>query len=408
MDGMPSTPPIPLPQIHTHHFPHGLLFPLLQSHLPYSGPLLRRIQHDLNHPSKTAKYLATLTPETSHSDQNSPESPWLAAYVDVHAGRETQVWIYSSLEPLSRRQPDGNDGVSTFLGAGIAPAAIEETRAQLVALMSYIRTVLLPGYLSTLENKRNAGGELTNGSVEGTPRIPAHPPTSILVGSLHSGLLELLSTPPSQSPQMRYPRVHIHRTHHPNVKYIFSRDKYVQQPDTNENAVLPPGYRFHDRQGRRGLKLRQVPLVQDRTYIFRSKELLMALASAVVYHDDTNTDENQDDSEDNPVSWVFLGYDGSLTTLHVEPEHRGKGLAVQVGMEVMRSGMGTASTLFDLAGDGPEEQGWVYADVLAENAASRRVMEKMGGEAKWTVAWVVVEVCADGQCSYCFQNARGS
>lgn len=129
----------------------------------------------------------------------------------------------------------------------------------------------------------------------------------------------------------------------------------------------------------------------------------MSLASAVVYHDEDGMDRTQDgeDDEENPVSWVFLGYDGSLMTLHVEPEHRGKGLAVQVGQEVMRSGMSADSNLFELGGDTSEEKGWVFADVMVDNVASRRVMEKMGGEVEWTLAWAVVEVCQEGECSYC-------
>lgn len=133
----------------------------------------------------------------------------------------------------------------------------------------------------------------------------------------------------------------------------------------------------------------------------------MSLASAVVYHDEP-ADQDQDGSPENPVCWAFLGQDGSLTTLHVEPEHRGKRLAVQVGREAMRSGMSSESRLFELDGDLPQEQGWVFADVLADNVASRRVMEKMGGEAKWTVAWAVVEVCIAGECSFCARNVEGS
>jgi RimJ/RimL family protein N-acetyltransferase len=41
---------------------------------------------------------------------------------------------------------------------------------------------------------------------------------------------------------------------------------------------------------------------------------------------------------------------------------------------------------------GEEGELWVHANVLANNGASRRVLEKLGGEVGWTVKWTVVEL----------------
>lgn len=88
-----------------------------------------------------------------------------------------------------------------------------------------------------------------------------------------------------------------------------------------------------------------------------------------------------------PIAWAFLGIDGGLATLHVEPEYRCQGLALYVAKEVMRRGMAEG----DIWRDGGEDEVWVHTNVLESNLASRRVMEKLGGETGWTCTWTVVE-----------------
>lgn len=95
------------------------------------------------------------------------------------------------------------------------------------------------------------------------------------------------------------------------------------------------------------------------------------------------------DGEETPIAWVFLGLDGSLATLFVEPEHRGKGIAEALSREVMRRGMAEGGIWREVGEDG---EVWVHANVLATNRASRRVLEKLGGEVGWTNTWTVVEL----------------
>jgi hypothetical protein len=139
----------------------------------------------------------------------------------------------------------------------------------------------------------------------------------------------------------------------------------------------------------------QFDLVISRTHIPRSKRSLAQMASVALYYDNEANEDaavgaeitlKQQENAEMPIAWAFLGFDGSLSTLHVEPEHRGRGLAVLVGWEVMRVGMGDGG-IFE---SGSSEEGWAYADVAMENVASRRVMEKMGGVVGWTVSWVVI------------------
>ena len=94
-------------------------------------------------------------------------------------------------------------------------------------------------------------------------------------------------------------------------------------------------------------------------------------------------------NEPTPVGWGFLGKDASLTSLHTEPEHRGKGLAPLISKERVRH----EQECFLTPGEEAEgEVQWAHADVDEGNVASRRVMEKMGGKQYWGVAWIEVEL----------------
>ncbi|PKS06046.1 hypothetical protein jhhlp_007880 [Lomentospora prolificans] len=75
--------------------PEGLL-DLLNAHLPYSLPLLRRLQFTRfkGGSSPASRILYTPPPDTG-LPQNAH---FAAAYVDLAAGLETQMWIYSTLE----------------------------------------------------------------------------------------------------------------------------------------------------------------------------------------------------------------------------------------------------------------------------------------------------------------------
>ncbi|EXJ81553.1 hypothetical protein A1O1_07617 [Capronia coronata CBS 617.96] len=95
-----------------------------------------------------------------------------------------------------------------------------------------------------------------------------------------------------------------------------------------------------------------------------------------------------------PVAWGFLGTDASLSGLHTEPEHRGKGLAGCVGRELLRRSAwrGGVEGHVDVDPDPRSIFNWGHADVSIQNKASRRVMEKLGGVARWKVAWVEVDL----------------
>lgn len=305
-------------------------------------------------------------------------------------------------------------------------ATLDTARAQLLAFLAYVKAHLLPEYLASLPNTESGSGSGPSASVSASPSagvtlIPPPDPRAFLIGSFHTGLFELLlrlgryplvegevtgtvsSVEADPLPGLRIRRF----DNPPYYKYFFTRAVFSPAIDgarsttqsEAENA-LPTGYRFHDRRGRIGVLPSQLDLVQSRTHIPRPRRQLESLPSVAVYRDEDPSEAVADGNEDDemPIAWAFLGVDGAVATLHVEPEHRGRGLALQLSKEVMRRGM-AAESVFGAKGVGivDEEmrglvEDWVHAEVAGYNKASRRVMEKIGGRVLTTVLWTVIEM----------------
>ncbi|CRG88366.1 hypothetical protein PISL3812_05396 [Talaromyces islandicus] len=350
--------------------PHQTLVPSLEHLLPSSAPLLRRIQYDIAHPRDTAYYLA------STNLARAPDNgPWIAAYVDLFAARETQVWVYSSLEAEvdDDKHNDENPHISTF--STITPERQAVAQRQIWDLLQYINRELMPAFQAHYHKTVPSTARTSLHKV-----LPPHQPPAFLVGTLHTGLMQLLSSNDSYTDAAFRAGLKVHRYDvTPYVKYIF--DPSIFQTATGKGHALPQGYRY----GEQGLLPQHVELVLSRTHIPREPQTLLTMPSVVVYHDDDSG--TPDEKGPSPVAWGFLGLDGSLATLHVEPEHRGKGIAVLLSREVMRRGM--ASGKYGAAGP----LAYTHADVALGNKASRRVMEKIGGrEWRWSVTWTVVEI----------------
>lgn len=155
----------------------------------------------------------------------------------------------------------------------------------------------------------------------------------------------------------------------------------------------------------------------------------MKMPSLAIYYDSGNSNNSNNNNIDNsechpsekeeeemPIAWGFMSVDGSLATLHVEPEHRGQGLAVTLSKEIMRRAMtmtvdksqerkrgifrfrkedqsDSSSSSSSSNNENDDRDAWAHADVATTNIASRRVMEKIGGKIAWTDTWTVIEVC---------------
>ncbi|EEA19141.1 hypothetical protein TMatcc_010312 [Talaromyces marneffei ATCC 18224] len=371
--------------VFNHHNVTEKLIPALESHLPSSLPLLRRIQYDTAHPQQTAYYAASANIITQSSNDPKNEEPWIAAYINLFFGQETQIWVYSSLEaevsPVEHTI-DGDDGEEISDFSNISPERQDIAREQIWNLLKFIRRELMPEYISHLSTgeKQQPSTAVLEQGLQKTKVIRQHYPPAILLGSVHTGLLKLLTTNESYVDAQFRPGLNVYRYDKlPYVKYIFAPAIFQTENEENSNP-LPEGYYY----GSEGLRAEHVDLVKSRTHIPRERETLLAMPSVVVYHHTGNT------TSQDPVAWGFLALDGSLATLHVEPEHRGKGIAATLSREVMRRGMGGGV----YGSSSKKELGYAHADVARDNVASRRVMEKVGrGKGwRWSVTWSVVEV----------------
>ncbi|KAJ5469598.1 hypothetical protein N7539_009216 [Penicillium diatomitis] len=311
---------------------------------------------------------------------------------------------------------------------------LKTAQHQLLSLLSHLKSHLLPEYLSSLPNGDSSEAtaslsastpmvvtttmknEASSSSAAAASLIPPPDPRAFLIGTLHTGLFELLlesgkyprldlggdtihSTDPDPIPGLR-----IHRFDNPPYyKYYFPRAKFSPRGKADIETPLPSGYRYHDRRGRRGVLPFQLDLVQSRTTIPRPRRQLLTLPSVAIYHDDGTASSARDMTEGSadgemPIAWAFLGVDGAVATLFVEPDHRGRGLALALSMETMRKGM-SPDGVFGAKQAGVVDErtvkaveGWVHAEVAGFNWASRRVMEKIGGEVLTTAIWTVIEV----------------
>lgn len=407
----PSDPAIP--QIYHHPDPKATICSLLRSHLPYSIPLYRRIQQDLKLQSSTSYTLASFAPEENGARLEQPQDnqqpqPWLVAWIDLHRGPETQGWVYSSIEHQIQKINLESPGSSTDEHSSTqdTPSHASEfsdpadaiVRAQLLALFAYIREEMLPAFLQA----RCGGSSLPTTTaksaqkIQNPSQITPHPPTSILLGTLHVHLLRLIQ----EAAAAQHATIALGRYDDPPyLKYLFRPSTYATGDED-----LPLDFTFTDpTTGLEGVQKTHTDLIISRTHIPRTPSTLLRMVSAAIFHT----------SQVMPVAWGFLGLDGSLCTLHVEPQFRGRGLARFVARRAMRMGMGRGGVFGESEpqcrapthgeatkrSDSDGEDGsdaWAHADVAMDNTSSRRVMEKLGAELRWENSWVVIELRPSG------------
>jgi hypothetical protein len=127
------------------------------------------------------------------------------------------------------------------------------------------------------------------------------------------------------------------------------------------------------------MREKDIAIVQARTNIPRQRRTLLSLKSLGVFEKST----------DRAVSWTFLGLDGSLTTLHTEPEYRGKGIAKSVAAKIFREN--ATKLAIDEHGNA-----WAHADVYVGNNQSESVCRSLGGVASWKIFWVRLDLTRVG------------
>ncbi len=166
-------------------------------------------------------------------------------------------------------------------------------------------------------------------------------------------------------------------------------------PSTRKNQnVLPGGYYFSK------VRREELHTVISRSNLSSTEETLAGLSSvALRYRIPSPKSASEKKMAGELIAWAFLSADASLTSLHVEPEHRGKGLAKAVIWKLLEDlasdpmSVGfrplDVERLEDGVGDGA---GWAHADVEVGDVESAGAVRGLWGKEGWRVRWVSVDL----------------
>lgn len=181
-----------------------------------------------------------------------------------------------------------------------------------------------------------------------------------------------------------------------------STQKSTMAPSASADPkALPEGYSFSK------VRREELRIVISRTNIPRTEETLSRLGCVALRYrtpeaavEETAEGREEGDADSGPlIAWAFLGEDGSLKSLHVEPQHRGKGLAKAMTRKLLEElardplSMAIRPLEADTVAAGVETgAGWAHADVMIDNLESAGVMRGLGGKKGWRVRWVSVDL----------------
>lgn len=311
---------------------------ILRPFLPTSLPLYRRLQ--IGRFFQDTVLITNLPSLDEHPSNN--EQPWYLAFLDRAARPETEFWIFASWE------------------ADIDPSTPSQEASEnelMKTLLQHIKSLPLPKshHQDSLDAEASKIAKESSKDSSGLTHkdYVAHlsNPSIILLGAIHERTSQIIH------------RLGLHDWAAPNDTYIFS-----SLPESlPESKPLPEGLHWSQ------LQYSDLALVRSRTQIPRQAKTLAILPHFTIRN-----------AEDVPVAWAFVGLDGSLTTLHVEPEYRGKGLAKAITAKLFQEKM---DWLWE---DGVDKMSHGY--VIEGNDASSAVCSSLGGKNGWKAYWIRVNL----------------
>ncbi|RDI89754.1 hypothetical protein Vi05172_g283 [Venturia inaequalis] len=307
---------------------------------------------------KICDVLATFPPSNNASPRSNGESPdrgtcFAIAFVDRSRRPETECWIFLSSEVPGKCPYTGPPTTSPDEPpAKPCPAC----RTALLSVLTHIGTLPTPPIVEELFNQKDNPfmSHLAN------PRV-------MLVGALNTvaGTMLKDAIPPGLPDYM----------HIWYLKFLFKTSNLPA------NVDAPDGFRWGK------VRHGDFALVRSRTSIPRQDRTLALLPSLALF---PVTREEEKEEDVSPVAWSFLGPDASLTSLHCEPEYRGKGFAKVLARKLFREG-GYGDEAKDTHEEIDDEK-WAHADVALDNVSSQGVCRGLGGEGAWNVVWIRVDL----------------
>jgi GNAT superfamily N-acetyltransferase len=316
------------------------LFPsLLEAHLPQSNPIRNRLVSPLNTPERHCLFAASFPPESSplqfaqsssSASRAGSEDQTSELKSDVKNREDEQPWTII----FTDRSRSAESQIWLFSSLITRPTALNSE--QITLLRSHSKSAI--SFILTTE----------------IPEAPGWP----------------------FSPILRFAAVHevvareVQGMYGDKVEYvswwktwILSIDK-IEDSDSGNDGV----------QG--GFEVARVPeqdigKVIETSSIPRQAETLARQANICLIS-----------PEKEMVAWAYLGVCGSLATLYVIPEYRGRGLAKTVARVLLKRVR--EGGYRDL---GVEAREWVHAEVGEGNAGSEGVMRSLGAEVGWWSAY---------------------
>jgi hypothetical protein len=310
--------------MHSHEFDNERTFLVLRDYLPYSLPLYRRVQSP--HRSTSAKILASF-PEDDSSRTTTRGKCFVLAFADRSVRPETETWIFAPGETPSHAPPGGTCTCFHHIRALLFHLAKQRAPKP---------TPTVAGNDSALSSHLGAGNIMLCGAI-----------ADVWARAMRdAGVLW------SAHPSLARPCA------------LITLDRSVVA-EKRAGMKLPEGIRA-------GCVSRaeDFEVVRARSEIPRRVETLRALPSRAYFHNNGEEEEL--------VAWAFLGTDLSLSTLHVEPEWRRRGLG----------GMLTAELVEESCG--PE--GVSHSYVFTSNAPSMAMFAKIGGSVLAECHWLRVDL----------------
>ncbi|KAM0799263.1 hypothetical protein BDR22DRAFT_890474 [Usnea florida] len=406
------------PQTYTHPNPLTTLAPHLLHHLPHSLPLLRRIQFHISSPS--ARTIATFPASSPSSSCSPPPSSFSATWVDRTRAPLTECWMFSTYEtlPLSQQQHPHQQQRQEEE----QEQAKEAAKSQCLALLADI--------------------------ARSSPPPSPHPRSSVMViGSLNEELLPIIGGAEavkrlipqdvvardipipsttnehaeSEEEEEEEEGADQSKRKSKNKKKKKKRDiitsisipyqKYLIAPITLQSShpspPLPPTY--------------TLTTIPQTVHALAQQGCLGVLHTSSPPSPPSHASSSphaRNQNQTTLIAWCFLSPDGSLSSLHVEGAHRGRGIAKAVCRGLVRRlrgderGVGFRAVGEDGDGDrdggdggrkvvdaaprGPygAGEGWAHSDVAEGNVESAGVARGIGGREGWRVRWVGVDLGA--------------
>jgi ribosomal protein S18 acetylase RimI-like enzyme len=337
-------------ETYEHTTPSPLLQNALHSNLPHSINLVYRTQH--KNRTATAHVLATFSPSAA----TTPRC-WAAAYFDQSMRPETDLWIFATGQIPGHSSED-----DSFCA---------DCRRAVYSLLDYMSKLPVP----PLHPSNQPSLDLARQHEKAHPESGAgvkYPmsagaymrhlliPSVVTLGACHEKIVQVIAD------------AGLVREEFPGREALLNKFLF-KVSDLPETRDLPKELRWGE------MREQNIATVQARTDIPRTARTLLSLKSVGVFEKAGNK----------AVAWTFLGLDGSLTTLHTEPEYRGRGIAKAVAAKIFREHAP------GLAVD-DEGNAWAHGDVYVGNVQSESVCRSLGGRPGMRIFWVRIDLAGAG------------